>query len=87
MRTTTLQRLHPRVAAAFHLYLSCRLIDHVHMEIKKDRGKKVEHKVLPLVSGYHSLPAKGGMLDQPNWTIEMFSVFRAGENFGVQKAL
>lgn len=87
MKTQTMQRLWPRVADAFHLYLSCRSIGFVHMEIKKDRGKKVEHKVLPFVTGFHSLPVAGGMLDQPSWTIEMFGAFKAGENAGVQKAL
>lgn len=56
------------------------------MELTKDRGKKVEHKVIPFVNGYHSLPEPGGMLDQPNWMMGMFSIFRAAENLGVKEA-
>lgn len=59
----------------------------VHYELTKDRGKKVEHKTVPFVTGFHTLPEQGGVLDQPCWTLHMFEVFRAGENNGSKKLL
>lgn len=82
-----MRRLNPRVSEAFRLYLDCRSLDFVHFEIKKNGGKKVEHKVIPHVSGYHHLPEAGGVLDQPVWTMEMFSTFRRGEMAGAGKML
>lgn len=80
-----MQRQNPRIAKAFSLYLSCRSLSHVHIPLNKDKGKRVEHKVLPMVSGWSALPEEGGMLDQPVWTMAMFNIFRAAENVGVKE--
>lgn len=85
MSVKTKLTLYPRLAKAFTLYLQCRELQFIHFEIQK--GKKKEHKVIPQVTGFHTLPEPGGLLDQPNWTIEIFSAFRAGENAGSAKAL
>lgn len=77
----------PRIAACFSLYLECRSLTFVAMELKKDRGKKVEHKVLPFVAGWSVLPEEGALLDQPVWTMAMFNIFRSGENAGVKETL
>ena len=55
------------------------------MEVAKDKGKKVEHKIMPFVSGWSALPEPGGMLDQPVWTMALFNIFRSGENVGVKE--
>lgn len=78
--------LFPRVADAFDLYLACRSLNHVHMAIQKGKGKE-EHKVIPFVSGWAVLPEPGGLYDQPQWLMSVFSVFRAGENHGAHKTL
>jgi hypothetical protein len=77
--------MNPRVARAFELYLQCRSLNFVHFEVAKERGKKVEHKFVPFVNGWSTLPEPGGALDQPVWTMAMFEVFRAGENVGSQE--
>lgn len=84
-RTDSMRKNNPRIARAHDLYLSCRTISHVHIPLNKDRGRKVEHKVLPFVSGWSALPEEGGMLDQPVWTMAMFNIFRAAENAGVKE--
>lgn len=81
-----MRRLNPRVARAHSLYLECRELNFVHLEMAKDRGKKVEHKIMPFVSGWSYLPEPGGVLDQGVWTMAMFEIFRAGENHGVKEA-
>lgn len=86
-RTDTMREMNPRVAACFALYLDCRTLNFVHLEVSKDRGKKVEHKVLPFAVGYGNLPEPGGMLDQPHWTMAMFNIFRSGENAGVRETM
>lgn len=80
-----MRKNNPRVARCFELYLQCRELTFVHIPLNKDRGKKVEHKVLPLVSGWSALPVEGGMLDQPVWTMAMFDNFRRAENIGVKE--
>lgn len=80
-----MRRLNPRIARCFELYLQCRELTFVHMEVTKDRGKKVEHKIMPFVSGWSALPEAGGLLDQGVWTMAMFDIFRAGENIGVKE--
>ena len=57
------------------------------MEVKKNGGKSVEHRVVRFTTGFHSLPEQGGLLDQPFWTMEMFGHFRQGENLAASKAL
>jgi hypothetical protein len=56
------------------------------MEVQKDKGKRVEHKVVPFTTGY-ALPEAGGMLDQPAWLIDMFDFFMAGDRSAVMKEL
>lgn len=85
MSTKTKMSLYPRIAQAFDLYLQCRELQFIHFKFNKNR--KSEHKVVPQVTGFHTLPEAGGLLDQPNWTIEIFSAFRTGENAGSSKAL
>lgn len=55
------------------------------MELTKERGKKVEHKFLPFVSGWSHLPEPGGVLDQGVWTMAMFQTFRRAENTAVME--
>lgn len=57
------------------------------MEVKKDKGRRVEHKVIPFVTGLHSLPESGGMLDQPHRLMTFFRYFEAGENLAAFKKL
>jgi hypothetical protein len=57
------------------------------MEVTKQGGKSVEHKVVRFTTGFHSLPEAGGLLDQPCWTMELFEVFREGENRAAFKGL
>ena len=76
--------MNPRVARCFSLYLECRELNFVHMEVTKDKGKRVEHKIMPFVSGWSMLPEEGGVLDQGNWTMAMFETFRRAENAGVK---
>lgn len=64
----------------------CRQLNFVHVEVTKERGKKVEHKIMPFVSGWSQLPEPGGVLDQGVWTMAMFETFRAAENKGVHEA-
>lgn len=85
MSVKTKRRLFPRIADTFDLYLECRELQFIHLELQKQ--KKVEHKIVPQVVGYHHLPEAGGLLDQPCWTITMFNIFRAGENAGNAKTL
>jgi len=80
-----MRKNNPRIARAFDLYLACRSLSFVHIPINKDRGKKIEHKVLPFVSGWSALPEQGGMLEQPVWTMTMFNIFRSAENLGVKE--
>lgn len=82
-----MRRRFPRVATAFDLYLQCRQSQMVHLELTKDKGKKVEHKIVSFSTGLHHLPEPGGILDQPCWTFAMFTVFRNGENVGAQKTI
>lgn len=53
----------------------------------KDKGRKVEHKVAAFSTGFQSLPADGGMLDQPYRLMEFFSIFQVGDNIAAQKKL
>jgi len=85
MSVKTKRLLYPRIAQAFDLYLECRELQFIHMKLQKN--KKVEHKVVQQVVGFHHLPEPGGLLDQPCWTMSMFSIFRSGENAGAAKAL
>lgn len=87
MKTDTLRRLYPRVARAFDLYLLCRTQQLFHLEVKKNGGKSVEHRVVRFTTGFHALPEAGGLLDQPVWTMEMFERFKSGENLAASKAL
>lgn len=80
-----MRRLNPRIARAFQLYLECRELNFVHMSLNKDKGKKVEHKIIPFVSGWSYLPESGGVLDQGVWTMAMFETFRMAENVGVKE--
>lgn len=57
------------------------------MEVSKDRGRKVEHKVISFTSGLHSLPEEGGLLDQPYRLMEFFALFQYGDNVAAQKKL
>lgn len=57
------------------------------MEVQKDKGRKVEHKVVPFTTGYAQLPWRGGMEDQPLWTMSMFDQFMAGERAAAYKQL
>lgn len=56
------------------------------MEVQKDKGKRVEHKVVPWTTGY-ALPEPGGMLDQPAWLIDMFDFFVQGDRSALMKEL
>lgn len=56
------------------------------MEVQKDKGRRVEHKVLPWTTGY-ALPEPGGMLDQPGWLIDMFDFFVQGERAALLREL
>ena len=85
MSVKTKLKLYPRIARAYAMYLQCRELQFIHFKFTKNR--KQEHKVVPQVVGFHTLPEAGGLLDQPNWTIEMFSAFKAGENHGSSKAI
>jgi len=57
------------------------------MQVDKDGGKKVEHKIVRYTTGFDHFPEDGGLLDQPCWTIDMFDVFRQGENLAASKQL
>jgi hypothetical protein len=57
------------------------------MEVQKDGGKKIDHKVVRFVTGFSHFPDEGGALDQPCWTIDMFEGFRQGENAAAAKQL
>lgn len=75
------------MARAYDLYTLCRTQQLFHMEVKKNGGKSAEHRVVRFVTGFHSLPNAGGVLDQPCWTMDMFELFRRGENLAASKAL
>ena len=57
------------------------------MRVEKDKGRKVENKVVYVTTGLHSLPNAGGMLDQPYRLMEFFSLFQQGEQVATQKKL
>lgn len=57
------------------------------MRVEKDKGKRVEYKVVNFTSGLHSLPEQGGMLDQPYRLMEFFSLFQQGDNLAAQRKL
>jgi len=80
-----MRKNNPRIARCLALYLECRQINHVHVELKKNRGKSVEHKIMPFVTGWSALPEPGGVLDQGVWTMAMFEIFRRAENEGVKE--
>lgn len=82
-----MRRLNPRVASAFALYLECRSLAFVHVPLNKDKGKKIEHKILQFSDGYATLPEPGGLLDQPVWLMALFQTFRRGENHGMKETL
>lgn len=86
LRTDFKRRQFPDVGAAFDIYLSCRQQQLFHMEVQKDKGRRVEHKVLPWTTGY-ALPEPGGMLDQPAWMTDMFDFFVQGERAAMMKEL
>ena len=65
----------------------CRQTQLFHMQVTKDKGRRVEHKVVNYTTGLHSLPVEGGMLDQPYRLMEFFSLFQQGENVAAQKKL
>lgn len=65
----------------------CRLVQVVNVELRKDRGRKVEHKSASVVVGFAQLPDEGGMLDQGVWLMSMFEQFRNGENTSASKKL
>ena len=82
-----MRQQNPRIASCFALYLECRSLTYVHVPINKDKGKKVEHKILQFANGWSHLPDPGGVLDQGVWTMAMFQTFRRGENLGVKEEL
>ena len=57
------------------------------MRVEKDKGKRVEHKVVSFTTGLQSLPVEGGMLDQPYRLMEFFALFMQGDNLVAQKKL
>lgn len=57
------------------------------MRVEKDKGKRIEHKVVNFTSGLHSLPDEGAMLDQPYRLMEFFSLFQQGDNVAAQRKL
>lgn len=62
---------------AFELYLSCRTVQVFHLAVEGER--QTQHIIVNLPTGYHHLPEAGGVLDQPCWTMSMFTHFQAGE--------
>lgn len=56
------------------------------MEVQKDKGKRVEHKVVPWTIGYQ-LPEQGGVLDQPAWLLDMFDSFMYGDRSAAMKEI
>lgn len=77
----------PRLARAFELYLTCRTVQLFHLRVEKDKGRKVENKIVEFVTGYGQLPESGGVLDQPVWLMSIFDDFRNGENAAAAKNL
>lgn len=57
------------------------------MRVEKDKGRRVENKVVEFVTGYSQLPEAGGVLDQPVWLMAIFDKFRDGENATAAKNL
>lgn len=57
------------------------------MRVEKDKGKRIEHKVVNFTTGLHSLPEDGGLLDQPYRLMEFFALFRQGDNVAAQRKL
>lgn len=55
--------------------------------MEKDKGRKVENKIVEFVTGYGQLPESGGVLDQPVWLMSIFDDFRNGENAAAAKNL
>ena len=53
----------------------------------KDKGKKIEHRIVRFTTGYHHLPEDGGLLDQPVWTMAMFEQFKQVENHVAMEVL
>lgn len=80
-------RREPRLARAFELYLTCRTVQLFHLRVEKDKGRKVENKIVEFVTGYSQLPESGGALDQPVWLMSIFDDFRNGENAAAAKNL
>ena len=87
MRSDNLRKQYPELARAYDLYLMCRQQQLFHMKVEKDKGKRVEHKVVNYTTGLHSLPEEGGVLDQPYRLMEFFSLFQQGDNIAAQKRL
>jgi hypothetical protein len=87
MRVENTLARNPRMARAFDLYIDCRTVQLFHLRVEKDRGKKVENKIVEFVTGYSQLPVAGGMLEQPAWVMRMFDHFRSGENAAAAKNL
>lgn len=69
------------------MYLLCRDVQYVTMRIEKDKGRRVENKVSPMVVGFSHFPEPGGALDQGHWMMSMFESFRQGENASGMKRL
>ena len=86
LRTETLQAQWPEIGVAFELYLSCRQQQLFHMEVQKDKGKRLEHKLVLFTTGY-LFPAPGGILDQPDWLTTMFDCFMSGERAAAMREL
>jgi hypothetical protein len=59
------------------------------MEVVKGQGKqqKVVKHTVAYPTGYHSLPVKGGLLDQPYRLMEFFTAFLGAERRTAYKLL
>lgn len=70
-------RRNPEIADAFALYDECRTLT-VHAQ-QFSKGKEQMIRTLTFPTGYHALPERGAILDQPYRLMEFFDEFMAGE--------
>lgn len=69
--------MYPRVARTYSLYVQCRGISLLHVQVPQN--KKVRHEIVSWPTGFHTLPESGGLLDQDLTTMLLFDAFLAGE--------
>jgi hypothetical protein len=84
-KVEALRKQRPDLARAYDLYVECRLVQIIGLEIPKN--KKTSLHITPYTSGYGSLPEPGGMLDQPYRMMELWSHFLAGDRLAFSKSL